>query len=541
MLGSMQVEAVAVQCSGSGGPARWVVRCRRSRSNCHTFPPVSFNSLCADRCCLCCFPPSHCHQPTRHSGQAVAAWQVELGTSTCLTLPPSTLSLPGLVGCVSMQSAVALLAARVASGEAALYANYDAVNADKRLLLQRTVSTIAALDGSSGSDQQQNRSVRRRRWHRHTDHLLPLLTLLPPTHTLPPQKEDAVMATTDGAAGEDGAEEAEVGTLEVLTVEALYQSGLADSGCCDGRWLISALVRSRPPHTSQPVTLLATTADRRVDMACYSSGIDSLPPSSIVCLRCEVDLLSSTPADLLHLRTLLTIQHTHSHDAAGTLWTRCVLLPRFPHPSQRVALFESSESLDTSFALSLSPLSSAVHHLSLRLDGCLPLDALSTLIQQRLHLQPIDHTRHHTSVYGVGVGHLTASDELLASSSYTQCDRSAHFLGLCCLLSAPPTAASSICSMQMYSVSESATLSFLYCLRAALPSSCRVSVDVAAQPALQLIQRAVAAMTAETQEAVSSHPITALHRLRATVSCCSLRSSVAVTAALRDGVLAAEV
>ena len=423
-----------------------------------------------------------------------------------VVLPPSVVPLFCFHSIPTMQSAVASLESRVSSGLSDLYAHHDQVNADKRLLLHRTLDTMTALDATS-------RHSRHSSAHSRTmaaNNILPLLKLLPlPDSVLSLHKDDATVCGMDEWSTE--AEEATAAAADVLTVAATYESGLADSGRCDGRWLIRALVRSRPSYTLHALTLTATTADSRVEMASHATLIPSLPPDCTGCLTCGVEVLSSTSAEVVSIRALLRASHTHE-SAVVDVWSRYVHLPRYPYPNQHITLFSSDgQCADLPSALSLASLSSAAQPLSLRLDSRPPLSlsAVSRVIQQHLHLEALEPTGGLSAICGVTEARLTASEVLLVSSSRPAPFASVSpFPGVCCVLSAPPSVASppdaDCCWLRLYSESELVALSFIGCLRAALPPSCGVTVDVANPLSIDSVQQALAALTAETEEAVSS-------------------------------------
>ena len=417
-----------------------------------------------------------------------------------LFLSQPRLTLPPLTRCVEMQSAVALLESRMRRGQADLRVHYEQVSADKRLLLRRTIDTVAALDGDSDG----SLARRRPQWDG-SDHFLPLLPLLPLTDTMPPPKEDAMAIDVDGQKDDGGSAEAEEGAVAVLAVEAVYESGVADSGCCDGRWAVRAVIRSRSSHPLHALTLHAITAEQQLEAASQSSVLDSLPASSLVCLLCGVDVLSSTPATVSGARVLLRISHTPG--AAVTVWSRIVQLPCYPYLNQRIHLFGGSKpSVDALAALSLFPLSSPANTVRLRLGASPPLADLSSLIQQHCSLRPIDHTHYATLVCGVADARLAVSDQLLVSycpsSSSAFSPSACPFPGLCCVLSAHPSIVAA-CSLRLYCGSDRVALSFLSRVRAALPPSCTFDVDAAHSLSLSEVQSAVTALLAETEEAVS--------------------------------------
>ena len=410
---------------------------------------------------------------------------------------------------VVMRAAVALLESRVKSGAADLYRNYDEVSADKRLLLQRTVDSIAALDSGSRRDDNDNGTAVPR-----ADNILPLLTLLPLADGAAQPNDDATRAQADRQPSSDDTRLAKAAAVDVLAVDARYERGLADGGCCDGRWLIRAVVRSRVPHPLHAVALMATAADQRAELVCHATVVDSLLPSSIVCLLCAVDVLSTTLPAVLSIRTLLTVSHS-SNKAALARWSRRVQLPRFPHPSQHVQLLaptDESVSADVSTALSSSPLSSAAattaQPISLHLDGCPPFAALSSLLQLSFDLRPVTPTPQPSKFADAAAAHLTASDELLVSApSSTSLPSACLFPGLCCVLSAVPSVGSSSrCWLRLYSESDAVALSFLCGLRAALPASCGTNVTLSDPVSLDHVHRAMAAMIAEAEGGVRQQP-----------------------------------
>ena len=399
-----------------------------------------------------------------------------------------------------MNDAVAVLADRVQRGAADLHNNYAKVNADKRRLLQRTFDTVAVLDGSTSSYTALSHHTAA------TDCVLPLLTLLPvdSKDTAPQQQLDA----RDGGLGMDE-DEATSWELDVLSVEAVYEGGQAG---CDGRWAVSAIVRSRARHTLNDFQLTALTASKQAQLACHSPVIHSLPTSSIVCLLATIDVLASTSVQLADIGALLTVSHqaanhtnTTTTTATATAWNRLVQLPRFPYAGQRLLLLAPSTdlSLDESVAPSLSPLSAAPYRLALRLDASPPIDALSALIQQRLQLRPVVHAEQHRAVCGVAEAKLTASDELLVSAVSADSPRVCPFPGVCCLLSARPSVAP-CCALQLYALNGSVALSCIACLRSALPATCTLLVDAINPMSLLDVQGAMVALLAETEEAVSS-------------------------------------
>ena len=435
-----------------------------------------------------------------------------------------------------MQQALSLLSARVESAASSLYINHEQVNADKRLLLQRTLDSIAALDdrldrdsmrsssrsdSSEGADTSEHSARRSRRQQRRgtADNVLPLLTLLPLTHTTSKLNDNGLTGERDEArVGLEEQSELEAAEVDVLGVEAEWEGGVADSGCCDGRWLIRARIRSRSLHALRSLTLRATASDAKVDSTCRASVLDYLSPNNTVALLCAVDVMSATPAELLNLRTLLTISHSRSHSALAmpvTCWTRQVQLPRFSFSHQRLSLLPPSvEGADVAALLSLAPLSSATQPLTLRIDSSPPSslsrEALSSLLQQRLCLQSLGTASSFKSVCGVADAQLSWSDELFASSPRAGSAPSACSIpGLCCVLSALPFTAGMSSApasfwLRLYGLSDLASLCFVSCLRAELPATCELSVDVAHPLSLNEVRHAVTAMLNEAEEAVSA-------------------------------------